>query len=72
MANLCPDTTMPPSLFQGVDKSSISYRMLSSMGWKEGEGLVSATFVIAVASVVSSPLPPSRRREPKNRALLNT
>ena len=49
MTNICPDTTMPPSLFQGVDKSSISYRMLSSMGWKEGEGLVSATFVIAVA-----------------------
>jgi hypothetical protein len=30
-----------PSLYQGVDKASVSYKLLSSMGWKEGEGLVS-------------------------------
>ncbi len=29
-----------PALFQGVDKASVSYKLLSSMGWKEGEGLV--------------------------------
>jgi len=31
---------MPPALFQGIAKDSISFRMLASMGWKEGEGLV--------------------------------
>jgi hypothetical protein len=29
-----------PILFQGVDKSSTAFRLLASMGWKEGEGLV--------------------------------
>ena len=26
--------------FQGVDKESAGYKLLASMGWKEGEGLV--------------------------------
>ncbi|GIL53485.1 hypothetical protein Vafri_9078 [Volvox africanus] len=30
---------MSVPLFQGVDKNSAGYRLLSSMGWKEGEGL---------------------------------
>ncbi|GLI67156.1 hypothetical protein VaNZ11_011369 [Volvox africanus] len=30
---------MSAPFFQGVDKSSAGYRLLSSMGWKEGEGL---------------------------------
>ncbi|KAG2442104.1 hypothetical protein HYH02_009593 [Chlamydomonas schloesseri] len=29
----------PPQLFQGVAKSSAGYKLLESMGWKEGEGL---------------------------------
>jgi hypothetical protein len=33
-------TAMPPTLFQGVDKSGAAFKLLSSMGWKEGEGLV--------------------------------
>lgn len=32
---------VPAPLFQGVDKKSAGYKLLSSMGWKEGEGLVS-------------------------------
>ena len=28
--------------YQGVDKTSTAYKLLSSMGWQEGEGLVSA------------------------------
>lgn len=27
-------------LFQGVDKRSTAFKLLNSMGWKEGEGLV--------------------------------
>eukprot|EP00198_Chlamydomonas_reinhardtii_P003111 XP_001692447.1 predicted protein [Chlamydomonas reinhardtii] len=30
---------VPPQLFQGVAKSSAGYKLLESMGWKEGEGL---------------------------------
>ncbi|GLC53435.1 hypothetical protein PLESTB_000744800 [Pleodorina starrii] len=30
---------VPTPLFQGVDKNSAGYKLLSSMGWKEGEGL---------------------------------
>ena len=26
--------------FQGVDKSSTAYKLLASMGWQEGQGLV--------------------------------
>ncbi|KXZ53675.1 hypothetical protein GPECTOR_6g592 [Gonium pectorale] len=29
----------PNPLFQGVDKQSAGYKLLASMGWKEGEGL---------------------------------
>jgi hypothetical protein len=27
-------------LYQGVDKASFGYRFLSTLGWKEGQGLV--------------------------------
>lgn len=30
----------PIDTFQGIDKTSASYRMLATMGWREGEGLV--------------------------------
>jgi hypothetical protein len=29
-----------PALFNGVDKDSTAYKLLASMGWREGEGLV--------------------------------
>ncbi|KAG2496381.1 hypothetical protein HYH03_005609 [Edaphochlamys debaryana] len=33
-------TTMAPTpLFQGVDKNSAGYKLLASMGWREGDGL---------------------------------
>lgn len=28
-------------MYQGIEKDSLAYKMMSSMGWKEGEGLVS-------------------------------
>ena len=28
------------SVFQGIDRSSSAYKMLASMGWQEGDGLV--------------------------------
>lgn len=28
-------------MYQGIEKGSMAYKMMSSMGWKEGEGLVS-------------------------------
>jgi hypothetical protein len=31
-----------PALYQGVAKASVGYKMLSSLGWREGEGLVRA------------------------------
>ena len=30
-----------PKLYQGVQKQSFGYKMLSTMGWTEGQGLVS-------------------------------
>lgn len=27
-------------MYQGIEKGSMAYKLLSSMGWKEGEGLV--------------------------------
>jgi Pin2-interacting protein X1 len=30
-----------PKLYQGVQKQSFGYKMLATMGWKEGQGLVS-------------------------------
>ena len=30
----------PPQLFQGVAKSSFGYKLLASLGWQEGQGLV--------------------------------
>lgn len=29
-----------PKLYQGVQKGSFGYKMLATMGWKEGQGLV--------------------------------
>jgi hypothetical protein len=29
-----------PNLYQGVDKASFGFKMLASLGWKEGQGLV--------------------------------
>jgi hypothetical protein len=29
-----------PALYNGVDKGSTAYKLLASMGWKEGDGLV--------------------------------
>lgn len=34
------------TLYQGVDKASAGYKLLASMGWKEGDGLVSAQFCV--------------------------
>jgi len=31
--------------YQGVDKKSTAYKLLSSMGWQEGEGLVRMTLM---------------------------
>jgi len=28
-------------MYQGIEKDSMAYKLLASMGWKEGEGLVS-------------------------------
>lgn len=28
-------------MYQGIEKDSTAYKLLASMGWKEGEGLVS-------------------------------
>jgi Pin2-interacting protein X1 len=36
MADLVDGTTR----YQGVDKQSAGYKLLASMGWSEGEGLV--------------------------------
>jgi Pin2-interacting protein X1 len=32
-------TAPPKQRFQGVQKESAGYKLLASMGWKEGEGL---------------------------------
>lgn len=42
------------SRFQGVDKSSTAYRLLSSMGWEEGQGLVSYCFLSAAIQFLAS------------------
>lgn len=36
------DERLGPARFQGIDRQSNAYRLLSTMGWKEGEGLVRA------------------------------
>lgn len=33
-----------PNLYQGVEKGSFGYKMLATMGWKEGQGLVRSCF----------------------------
>ena len=40
------------SRFQGVDKSSTAYKLLSSMGWEEGQGLVCIAFHISSAGTI--------------------
>jgi len=39
-----------PKLYQGVQKQSFGYKMLSTMGWKEGQGLVRPWLWVAVLS----------------------
>lgn len=34
------DPLLGPKLYQGVSKKSAGYKLMSTMGWKEGEGLV--------------------------------
>ncbi len=29
-----------PQLYNGIEKGSLAYKLMSSMGWREGEGLV--------------------------------
>lgn len=39
-AALLPATALP-NMYQGVQKESAGYKLLASMGWREGDGLVS-------------------------------
>jgi hypothetical protein len=34
-----------PSLYQGIDKTSLAFKMLQGMGWNEGQGLVSRSWM---------------------------
>lgn len=42
LVNTMAAATEPHVLYQGVNKHSAGYKLLTSMGWKEGEGLVRA------------------------------
>ena len=41
-------------LYNGIDKDSKAFRLMSSMGWREGEGLVSAALVLAAPAAQKS------------------
>ena len=54
-------------LYQGVHKASTAYKLLASMGWKEGQGLVRAASQATTRCLACTRLC-SRRRRPRSTA----
>jgi G-patch domain len=57
-------------VYQGIEKSSAAYKMLASMGWQEGDGLVRFLQVPVRAAQAGRPVVASSYAQPSSHGIL--